>query len=103
MGGGESEKEEDLAELPPCLVGVRLVDAPVLFFVVSHKAFRAEIASLLHLAVEAASSESYDHELVADLGRRFEFLRLVYKYHCVAEDEVSVICVFNLSCFVCEN
>ncbi|CAA2997772.1 zinc finger protein BRUTUS-like At1g74770 isoform X1 [Olea europaea var. sylvestris] len=88
MGGGESEKEEDLAELPPCLVGVRLVDAPVLFFVVSHKAFRAEIASLLHLAVEAASSESYDHELVADLGRRFEFLRLVYKYHCVAEDEV---------------
>ncbi|KAL2515948.1 zinc ion binding [Forsythia ovata] len=87
MGGGESEKEEDLAELPPCLAGVRLVDAPVLFFVISHKAFRAELESL-HLAVEAAANEAYDQELVVDLGRRFEFLRLVYKYHCVAEDEV---------------
>ncbi|KAG8379106.1 hypothetical protein BUALT_Bualt07G0053600 [Buddleja alternifolia] len=82
MGGGESEKEEDWPET--LLAGVSLVDAPVLFFVASHKAFRSELASLRR----AGECGVYGRELVVDLGRRLEFLKLVYDYHCAAEDEV---------------
>lgn len=75
--------------------GVPLVDAPVLFFVCFHEALRGE---LNHLRAETTSSSllednnhAYDdkYELLIELQRRFEFLKLVLKYHCVAEDEVS--------------
>lgn len=89
MGGGDSEKEEDWPE--PSTAGVRLVDAPILFFVVTHKAFRAELASLHHVAAEAAESGAVCRELIVDLGRRLEFLKLVYIYHSGAEDEVRLI------------
>lgn len=97
MGGGESEKEEDWPE--PSVAGVRLVDAPILFFVVTHKAFRAELDSVRRAAAEAAESGAVCRELVVDLGRKLEFLKLVYGYHSVAEDEVRLIFV-NLKIIV---
>ncbi|KAK4437122.1 Zinc finger protein BRUTUS-like [Sesamum alatum] len=86
MGGGESEKEEDWPVT--WIAGVRLVDAPVLFFVATHKAFRAELAALRRYAAEAAESGVCGGEVVGYLRRRLEFLRLVYNYHTAAEDEV---------------
>ncbi|KAK6148495.1 hypothetical protein DH2020_019407 [Rehmannia glutinosa] len=89
MGGGESEKEEDWPA-PPSVARARLVDAPVLFFVATHKAFRAELASIHRAAAEAAESWAACRELVVDLDRRLEFLRLVYNYHSASEDEVEL-------------
>ncbi|KAK6123026.1 hypothetical protein DH2020_043242 [Rehmannia glutinosa] len=89
MGGGESEKEEDWPA-PPSVARARLVDAPVLFFVATHKAFRAELASIHRAAAEAAESWAACRELVVDLDRRLEFLRLVYNYHSASEDEEGV-------------
>ncbi|KAL7098679.1 hypothetical protein ACP275_09G033300 [Erythranthe tilingii] len=89
MGGGESEKEEEEEDWPaPCVTGARLVDAPVLFFVATHKAFRGELSSLHRAAAEAAVGGAVGRELVVDLRRRLEFLKLVFNYHCSAEDEV---------------
>lgn len=89
MDGGECEKEEDWVVLPSSLEGIKLVDAPVLFFVVSHKAFRLELSSLRREAAEAAENGGCVREIVVDLSQRLEFLKLVYNYHCAAEDEVS--------------
>ncbi|KAK4394565.1 Zinc finger protein BRUTUS-like [Sesamum angolense] len=86
MGGGEPEKEEDWPVT--WIAGVRLVDAPVLFFVATHKAFRAELAALRRAAADAARNGVCGGEVVVDLRRRLEFLRLVYNYHTAAEDEV---------------
>ncbi|KAL0318329.1 UNVERIFIED_CONTAM: Zinc finger protein BRUTUS-like [Sesamum angustifolium] len=86
MGGGEPEKEEDWPLT--WIAGVRLVDAPVLFFVATHKAFRAELAALRREAADAARNGVCGGEVVVDLWRRLEFLRLVYNYHTAAEDEV---------------
>ncbi|XP_075519466.1 zinc finger protein BRUTUS-like At1g74770 isoform X1 [Primulina tabacum] len=88
MDGGEREKEEDWVGLPSALQGIKLVDAPVLFFVVSHKAFRSELSSLRRGVKEAAENGGCNREIVFDLSRRLEFLKLVYNYHCAAEDEV---------------
>ncbi|XP_047955559.1 zinc finger protein BRUTUS-like At1g74770 isoform X1 [Salvia hispanica] len=76
--GGEEEWPE------PSVAGVRLVDAPILFFVVTHKAFRAELDAVRRVAAEAAEGG----EVIVELSRRLEFLKLVYDYHSVAEDEV---------------
>ncbi|XP_057806356.1 zinc finger protein BRUTUS-like At1g74770 [Salvia miltiorrhiza] len=86
MGGGESEKEEDWPE--PSFAGARLVDAPILFFVVTHKAFRAELDFVRRVAAEASEGGAVSGAVVVDLSRRLEFLKLVYDYHSVAEDEV---------------
>ncbi|KAL8457297.1 hypothetical protein ACS0TY_034416 [Phlomoides rotata] len=86
MGGGEYEKEEDWTA--PSIAGAKLINAPILFFVVTHKAFRAELASIHHVAAEAAESGDVRRELLVDLARRLEFLKLVSNYHSVAEDEV---------------
>ncbi|KZV21692.1 hypothetical protein F511_02850 [Dorcoceras hygrometricum] len=88
MDGGECENEDDSVELPSSLDGIKLVDAPVLFFVVSHKAFRSELSSLRREAAEAAENGGCNREIVVDLSQRLEFLKLVYNYHCAAEDEV---------------
>ncbi|KAL3640633.1 hypothetical protein CASFOL_015601 [Castilleja foliolosa] len=89
MAGEESDKEEEWPVTAPSVSGARLVDAPILFFVATHKAFRAELASIYRAAAEAAASGSAAcREIVVDLDRRLEFLRLVYNYHSAAEDEI---------------
>ncbi|KAH9775849.1 zinc finger protein BRUTUS-like [Citrus sinensis] len=96
MDGGDStenaaDKDED--EAPPLsesetFPGVGLVDAPILLLVYFHKAQRAELVELHRLAVTALERGFHDRKLILELQRRFEFLKVVYKYHCVAEDEV---------------
>lgn len=95
MGGG------NLHSLPPenasaVTVGnTKLSDAPVLFFVYCHKAFRAQLVDLRRFATDAAEADSFSGDLAVELSRKFEFLKLVYKYHSAAEDEVR----FFLSLF----
>lgn len=83
---GEPEKDVDMVD--SSLAGVKLVDSPILFFVISHKAIILELADIHRVAVEASDTGSQGLELVRDLSRRLEFLKIVYKYHCAAEDEV---------------
>ncbi|CAH2067293.1 unnamed protein product [Thlaspi arvense] len=67
----------------------KLADAPVLFFVYFHKAFLAQLVELRRFATDAAAKAgSFSGDLAGDLRRKFEFLKLVYKYHSAAEDEV---------------
>ena len=99
------DKEEERPLPLPALDGVRLSDAPILLLVYFHTAIRAELAELRRVAVVAAAgekSESHSRELVVELSRRFEFLKLVYKYHCAAEDEVSSDFAF-LFCLGCQE
>ncbi|KAL1541564.1 zinc finger protein BRUTUS-like [Salvia divinorum] len=86
MGGWKSHSEEEWPE--PSVAGVRLVDAPILFFVVTHKAFRLELDAVRRVAAEAAEAGALSGEVVVELSRRLEFLKLVYDYHSLAEDEV---------------
>lgn len=88
MGGiGESKKNDALPSSSYSeLADVKLlVESPILFFVLSHRAVDVELAQIRRIAVEALDISS---ELVDELTRRFHFLKLVYKYHCAAEDEV---------------
>lgn len=85
---GEVEKDVDMVDLPSSLAGVKLADAPILFFVISHKSIILELADIHRVAVEASDTGSQDLQLVRDLSRRLDFLKIVYKYHCAAEDEV---------------
>ncbi|KAK9278654.1 hypothetical protein L1049_028227 [Liquidambar formosana] len=82
--------------------GVRLADTPILLLVFFHKALRAELAELRRVAGEASESGCYGRDLVLDLHRRFEFLKLAYKYHCAAEDEVILLAldahIKNVAC-----
>uniref|UniRef100_A0A803P4T1 Uncharacterized protein n=1 Tax=Cannabis sativa TaxID=3483 RepID=A0A803P4T1_CANSA len=70
---------------------VPLAHAPILLLVYFHKAFRSEVADLQRV-VSGALEQGVIHRgrcgLVAELLRRFEFLKLACKYHCAAEDEV---------------
>lgn len=84
---GEVEKDVDMVDLPSSLAGVKLADAPILFFVISHKSIILELADIHRVAVEASDTGSQDLQLVRDLSRRLDFLKIVYKYHCAAEDE----------------
>ncbi|KAJ7956322.1 putative Zinc finger protein [Quillaja saponaria] len=114
MAGGDSplcvpdkkENENDEAASDN-LSNIPLVDAPILLFVCFHKALRAELTELRCLA-ETASLENGSgcRELILELQTRFEFLKLTYKYHCAAEDEViffaldmhmkNVACTYSL-------
>ncbi|XP_010459541.1 PREDICTED: uncharacterized protein LOC104740590 isoform X1 [Camelina sativa] len=67
------------------IINARLSDAPILLFVYFHKAFRAQLAELQCLAGGTVRSGS---DLALELRSKFEFLKLVYKYHSAAEDEV---------------
>ncbi|PSR89630.1 Zinc finger protein BRUTUS-like [Actinidia chinensis var. chinensis] len=101
----EGEPPPRLAAEEP-LSGVKLVDAPVLLLVYFHKALQAELAELRRVAEEAAERGSGGRELIGDLRRRLEFLKVVYKYHCTTEDEVifmaldfrikNVVCTYTL-------
>lgn len=110
MGGGQAhsdppDKEEDRKSPLAAVAGLRLQDAPILFLLYFHTAIRAELTELRRLAVAAAAdgkSDSYSREFVVELFRRFEFLKLVCKYHCAAEDEVVFLAldahVKNVAC-----
>ncbi|VVA91823.1 unnamed protein product [Arabis nemorensis] len=63
----------------------RLSDSPILLFVYFHKAFRAQLAELHRLAGDVVWTGS---DLAVELRRKFDFFKLVYKYHSAAEDEV---------------
>ncbi|XP_027329762.1 zinc finger protein BRUTUS-like At1g18910 isoform X3 [Abrus precatorius] len=114
MDGGDpslSDKEEENDEedaATDILSRVSLVDAPILLFVCFHKALRSELHLLRRLA-ETASLEDEPRpcrQLVLQLHRRFQFLKLAHKYHCAAEDEViflaldthvkNVVCTYSL-------
>ncbi|KAL4398720.1 hypothetical protein HN51_003321 [Arachis hypogaea] len=99
MDGGDhssslSDNDEDENELPDILSRVRLVDAPVLLFVCFHHALRSELSQLRRLAETASfddRSQEPRGEVILKLQRRFRFLKLAFKYHCAAEDEVIFI------------
>lgn len=89
-----ADKDED--ETPPLsesdtFSGVRLADAPIHLLAYFHKAQSAELVELHRLAVTALERGFHERELILELQRRFEFLKVVYKYHCAVEDEVSLI------------
>ncbi|KAJ0755039.1 putative transcription factor C2H2 family [Helianthus annuus] len=68
--------------------GARLREAPILLLLHFHNALRLELAYLHRIVVEALDGRTYGPDLIPELRRRFEFFKLVYKYHSVAEDEV---------------
>lgn len=70
------------------LSGVPLTEAPILLLIKFHRALRSELADLRRVTLAAAESGCYGGEFVSGLIRRVEFLKLAYKYHCAAEDEV---------------
>lgn len=84
----EGDDDDVVFPVAEPLAGVPLVDAPILLFVCFHKALRSELSQLRRAATEEAESGSHGRELVLELRRRFEFLKLVYKYHSATEDEV---------------
>ncbi|XP_020532353.1 zinc finger protein BRUTUS isoform X1 [Jatropha curcas] len=59
--------------------------SPILIFLYFHKAIRNELDSLHRLAMAFATGQTVD---VESLFERYRFLRLIYKHHCNAEDEV---------------
>ncbi|KAB2617600.1 hypothetical protein D8674_013469 [Pyrus ussuriensis x Pyrus communis] len=71
---------------------VPLANMSILLLVYFHKALQAELLDLHLVTIAALESGSRDHQnrdFVILLLRRFEYLKLVYEYHCSAEDEVS--------------
>ncbi|KAE9601465.1 putative aminoacyltransferase, E1 ubiquitin-activating enzyme [Lupinus albus] len=109
MDGGDisfSDKEEVLEDLRDndILSRVPLLDAPILLFVCFHKAVRSELR-LLRCFAETASFEDdpqRSRKSIIKLRSRFQFLKLAYKYHCAAEDEVIFLAldvhVKNVAC-----
>lgn len=68
---------------------IRVTDAPILLLVCFHKAFRAELEQLNRIASSFLEIIGFPgRDLIIDLLRRFRFLRVAYKYHTAAEDEV---------------
>ncbi|KAI3941246.1 hypothetical protein MKX01_029820 [Papaver californicum] len=68
---------------------IRVTDTPILLLVCFHKAFRAELEELHGTTssfLEIIGSPGRD--LIIDLLRRYRFLKVAYKYHTAAEDEV---------------
>ncbi|KAL1812482.1 hypothetical protein ACET3Z_022547 [Daucus carota] len=90
----EEEEEPPAALMEGNIVG--LVDAPILLLLCFHKALRVEFTQLRRMAVEAAERGGFDDGLVIDIRQRFEFLRLFYKYHSAAEDEVIFMALDKL-------
>lgn len=87
----EEEKEMASTTTSECSSSraLPLAESPILFLICFHKALRLELDELRRLAAEAFETGLFDRNFVIDLLRRFEFLKLAYKYHCAAEDEVS--------------
>ncbi|XP_052182286.1 zinc finger protein BRUTUS-like At1g74770 isoform X2 [Diospyros lotus] len=101
----ECPPEKEQPSLQP-LSSVKLWDAPILLLVYFHKAFRAELADLHRMALAALERGSGSRDLILDLRGRFEFFKLVYKYHTAAEDQLiflaldfqvkNVVCTYSL-------
>lgn len=84
-GGLESEEED--------------TKSPILIFLYFHKAIRNELDTL-HLLTLAFATGHQTVE-IKPLFQRYRFLRLVYKYHSNAEDEVCLFWIFLFNfCFV---
>lgn len=84
-GGLESEEED--------------TKSPILIFFYFHKAIRNELDTL-HLLTLAFATGHQTVE-IKPLFQRYRFLRLVYKYHSNAEDEVCLFWIFLFNfCFV---
>ncbi|GLT43494.1 hypothetical protein SLA2020_174370 [Shorea laevis] len=60
--------------------------SPILIFLFFHKAIRAELDALHRAAVALATNS--DAADASSLLERYRFLRMIYKHHCNAEDEV---------------
>lgn len=85
--------------------GVKVSDAPILLLVTFHKALRAEFNQVCRIA-SSLDVSSPSRDLLLDLHHRFQFLKLAYKYHCAAEDEIifqaldgrvaNVACTYSL-------
>ncbi|KAK1359771.1 Zinc ion binding protein [Heracleum sosnowskyi] len=91
-GVPEEEEEEEL--MAGNIVG--LTDAPILLLLCFHKALRVELTELRRIAVQAAERGGCDDGFVVDIRQRFEFLKLFYKYHSAAEDEVIFMALDKL-------
>lgn len=86
--------------------GGSIAENPILLLELFHKAIKAQLDELGRAAASAAEGGGGGGgDLVADLRRRFEFLKQVYKYHCAAEDEVIFVALDvhmkNISCSYC--
>ncbi|XP_042502259.1 zinc finger protein BRUTUS-like At1g74770 isoform X2 [Macadamia integrifolia] len=92
----EKKKAKEVL-LVDTIAGTRVVDAPILFFLHFHKAFRAELTELHRLALYTWETGPPERDLIIDLLRRFHFLMLAFKYHCAAKDEVFPLLVHHLS------
>ncbi|XP_071731632.1 zinc finger protein BRUTUS-like At1g74770 isoform X2 [Rutidosis leptorrhynchoides] len=68
--------------------GLQLRESPILLLLHFHNALRQELGDLRRTAAEALDCRIYGPDLIQELRRRFEFFKLVNKYHSVAEDEV---------------
>ncbi|KAK9090598.1 hypothetical protein Sjap_023775 [Stephania japonica] len=88
MGGGEAARLPFEEVIGGALARVRVVEAPILLLVLFHRALRAELAELHRISAACAEEGRGGGDLVGELDRRFRFLKVVYKYHCAAEDEV---------------
>ncbi|KAB1216691.1 putative RING finger protein C2F3.16 [Morella rubra] len=98
-----ADDDDTVFPVAETVAAVPLAEAPILFFVCFHRAIRSELAALRRLAVGAPpESGSHGRKLVLELRWRFEFLKLVCKFHCAAEDEVLFLVldvhVKNVAC-----
>lgn len=64
--------------------------SPIRVFLFFHKAIRAELDGL-HRAAMAFATKSDDNGDIKPLLERYRFFRSIYKHHCNAEDEVSIL------------
>lgn len=94
MAGDRPNRSSEEVVDRPLVAGpkMQLTDAPILVFVCFHKALRAEFAELRRVVAEVSENGgSYGEDFIVDIRTRFEFLKLVYKYHSAAEDEVNFV------------
>lgn len=71
--------------------------SPILIFLLFHKAVGNELDALHRLALAFAMGNAVD---IQSLFKRYSFLRLIYKHHSVAEDEVLLLLLFILFQFL---
>lgn len=92
MGGGNQHalppENASVSASAVTVENTKLSEAPVLFFVYFHKAFRAQLVELRRFASDASEADSFSGDVAVELCRKFDFLKLIYKYHSAAEDEV---------------
>lgn len=77
--------------------------SPIRIFLFFHKAIRAELDGLHRAAVGFATnsndSSSNNSSDIKPLLERYRFFRSIYKHHCNAEDEVSLVISYEFFLF----